>query len=188
MEENSKRTEDATRGNDMWVYIEKVVPEVSTSTAIQEMRTLRTAAWFSKQPANVDPIQNRTPKTPNAPKVAWKKAPAPDTGNYTVLESNQLDNTMPACQARETGKQPFDSYQRPKWYQFPTTHELLSGPRLHLSNSVSLTLLPALACKITSDTANSGMPGPLHPFREWYIGRNFTSSIMADQRSAWWVK
>ena len=88
-------------------HIEEGVPEVSMSASNQEKRTIRIAVAFSEQPARAQPIENTTPKTPQALEVPRKTAPALDTGNHELLLSSRLDYTILICQERETSKLTF---------------------------------------------------------------------------------
>jgi hypothetical protein len=58
-----------TKGDDERAPTKEEVPEISTSGSYQEMHTIRTAVESSQQPAQVDFIELRIPKTKNAPKV-----------------------------------------------------------------------------------------------------------------------
>jgi len=101
------RIEDVTRCEDKWAHIEEAVPAVLTSAGDQGKQTISNVVAFSKQPANTDPIVNRTSMTPLAPKVLSRKAPALDTGNYKVQGSCQLDDSTLASQERETSELTF---------------------------------------------------------------------------------
>jgi hypothetical protein len=93
-----------TKGDDERAPTKEEVPEISTSGSYQEIQTIRTAVESSQQPAQVDFIELKTPKTKNAPKVPQEKPPALDTGDHKVLASSKLNYTIQACLERETSE------------------------------------------------------------------------------------
>ena len=119
-----KRTDEVTRDDDKRTRIVEEVLDVSISASHQEKRTIRIAVAFSKQPAKADPVENMAPKTPQTPEVPRMKAPAPDTGNYEVRGSSQLDYTVLACQERETGKLTFRLLPKGKTVSVPKDKEV----------------------------------------------------------------
>jgi len=102
VDESRNRTDKVTRGDDERVSIGKEVLEVSTGASNHEKWTIGAPVALHKQMALADPIENTTPETPKNMKVPQKRAPAPDTGNYSVLRGSQLDYTILARQERET--------------------------------------------------------------------------------------
>jgi len=107
VDERRKTRDKMTRGDDKRARSEKEVPEDLTSASNQEKRTLRKVVAFSKQPAEVDPIEDTTQKTPQAPQVPQKKAPALATRKYEVLGRSQQDYTILAGQEREPSESTF---------------------------------------------------------------------------------
>jgi hypothetical protein len=77
MDDRWKSKDDETRGDNTRAHIDETVPEVSASTSYKEVRTVRNAVTFSKQPANVDHIEYTTSSTP--------KALALDIGIYDTI-------------------------------------------------------------------------------------------------------
>jgi hypothetical protein len=56
--------------------------------------------------------------------VLQKKAPAPDTGNYEVLGSSQLDYTIVARQEIETGYMAFSLLQKAETVSVPNEKQV----------------------------------------------------------------
>ena len=167
--ERRKRPDEVIRGDDKQARIDKEVPEVTTSASDPEKQTIRQAVAFRKQPAKADPCGITTSKTRKAHNVPRKEVAALDTGNYNVLGSSQLDNTVLGSQERETGELTLRLLLKAKTVSVPKDKRV-AARTLATPKRIAIALVSAFSgrkdhaecAELRNTRASHTVPGKIH--------------------------